>query len=67
VIPFNSRLFGTAANNGQMVAEISANHRVSKTFLDIAHQLTGLGDVKKPRTSLLAPIIGKLRPKAARA
>jgi pilus assembly protein CpaE len=67
VIPFNSRLFGTAANNGQMVAEISANHRVSKTFLDIAHQLTGLGDVKKPRTSLLAPIISKLRPKAARA
>jgi pilus assembly protein CpaE len=67
VIPFDSRLFGTAANNGQMVAELSANHRVSKTFLDIAHQLTGLGEPKKPRASLLAPIIGKLRPKAARA
>jgi pilus assembly protein CpaE len=67
VIPFDSRLFGTAANNGQMVAEISASHRISRTFLDIAHQLTGLGDPKKPRVSLLAPIIGKLRPKAARA
>jgi pilus assembly protein CpaE len=68
VIPFDSRLFGTAANNGQMVAEISASHRVSKTFLDIAHKLTGLGEPKKPRASLLAPIISKLRPnKAARA
>jgi pilus assembly protein CpaE len=68
VIPFDSRLFGTAANNGQMVAEISASHRVSKTFLDIAHKLTGLGEPKKPRGSLLAPIISKLRPnKAARA
>jgi pilus assembly protein CpaE len=68
VIPFDSRLFGTAANNGQMVAEISASHRISKTFLDIAHKLTGLGEPRKSRASLLAPIISKLRPnKAARA
>ncbi len=35
-IPFNSRMFGTAANNGQMIAEISANHRTTKMFLQIA-------------------------------
>ncbi|HEY4835984.1 MAG TPA: AAA family ATPase [Bradyrhizobium sp.] len=59
-IPFDSRLFGTAANNGQMIAEISASHRTTKTFLQIAQRLTGRGDNKKPRGSFLAPIIKKL-------
>ncbi|HLI98668.1 MAG TPA: AAA family ATPase [Bradyrhizobium sp.] len=60
-IPFDSKMFGTAANNGQMIAEISANHRVSKTFVQIAQQMTGRGDTKKPKDSLLAPLIKKLR------
>ena len=59
-IPFDSRLFGTAANNGQMIAEISANHRTSKLFLEIAQKLTGLGETKKRSSSLLAPIMRKL-------
>jgi pilus assembly protein CpaE len=60
-IPFDPRTFGTAANNGQMIAEISASHRASKMFVQIAQQLTGRGDTKKPRGSLLSPIIRKLR------
>src|SRR4051812_22961565 len=60
-IPFDPRTFGTAANNGQMIAEISANHRITKTFLHIAQQMTGRGDAKKPRGSFLSPIIRKLR------
>ena len=59
-IPFDPKMFGTAANNGQMIAEISAGHRISKTFVHIAQQLTGRGDAKKPRGSLFAPIIKKL-------
>jgi pilus assembly protein CpaE len=62
-IPFDSRLFGTAANNGQMIAEISANHRTTKMFLQIAQQLTGRGEAKRPRGSFLSPIIRKLRAK----
>jgi pilus assembly protein CpaE len=62
-IPFDPRMFGTAANNGQMIAEISANHRISKTFVQIAHQLTGRGEMKKPKSSLFSPIIRKLRAK----
>jgi pilus assembly protein CpaE len=62
-IPFDSKMFGTAANNGQMIAEISANHRISKTFLQMARQLTGRGEAKKPRGSLLSPILNKLRAK----
>ena len=68
-IPFDSRLFGTAANNGQMIAELSANHRTSQMFLDIARKLTGHGEESRSRGSLLAPlreIAGKFtrRPKA---
>src|SRR5262249_53184726 len=32
VIPFEPALFGTAANNGQMIAELSSNHRVAESF-----------------------------------
>jgi pilus assembly protein CpaE len=62
-IPFDPKMFGTAANNGQMIAEISSRHRASKMFVQIAQQLTGRGDTKKPRGSFLAPIIRKLRAK----
>jgi pilus assembly protein CpaE len=60
-IPFDSRLFGTAANNGQMIAEVAAGHRTSRMFLQLAQRLTGRGDIKKPKASLLSPIIEKLR------
>ncbi len=43
-----------------MIAEISASHRTTKTFLQIAQRLTGRADNKKPRGSFLAPIIKKL-------
>src|SRR5579859_5716741 len=56
VIPFDSRLFGTAANNGQIIAELSANHRTSQMFLDMARKLTGHAEMKRPRGSLLAPL-----------
>jgi len=60
-IPFDSRMFGTAANNGQMIAEISAGHRTTKMLLQIARRLTGRGEPKKSRESFLSPIIRKLR------
>jgi pilus assembly protein CpaE len=62
-IPFEPQLFGSAANNGQMIAEIAANHRTTEMFLQIAQRLTGRGETKKPRSSFLSPLIGKLRAK----
>jgi pilus assembly protein CpaE len=59
-IPFDSRMFGTAANNGQMIAEIAANHRTTKMFMQIAQRLTGR-ETKKPKGSFLSPFIRKLR------
>src|SRR5580704_15448640 len=64
-IPFDSRLFGTAANNGQMIAELSASHRVTEMFREVAQQLTGRGEYKKPRRSFLTPLLSKLRGKSA--
>jgi pilus assembly protein CpaE len=60
-IPFDPQMFGSAANNGQMIAEISANHRTTEMFLQIAQRLTGRSESKKPKGSLLSPLIEKLR------
>ena len=62
-IPFDPQMFGSAANNGQMIAEISANHRTTEIFLQIAQRLTGRGETKKPKGSFLSPLIDKLRAK----
>jgi pilus assembly protein CpaE len=62
-IPFEPQLFGSAANNGQMIAEIAANHRITELFLQVAQRMTGRGETKKPRNSLLSPFLEKLRAK----
>ena len=62
-IQFDPRLFGMAANNGQMIAELTARHRTTGMFLDIARRLTGHSEVKKPRGSFLAPLLRKLQAK----
>jgi pilus assembly protein CpaE len=62
-IPFDPQIFGSAANNGQMIAEISANHRTIDMFLQIAQRLTGRGESKKPKGSFLSPLLQKLRTK----
>lgn len=59
-IPFDPQMFGSAANNGQMIAEISANHRAVEMFLQIAQRLTGRSETKKPKGSFLSPLIEKL-------
>jgi pilus assembly protein CpaE len=60
VIPFEPQLFGTAANNGQMIAEVSAGHRTAQSFRQLAQLLTGRPEAKKQR-GFLAPLIDKLK------
>lgn len=64
-IPFEPQLFGTAANNGQMVAEVSSGHRTAEMFRSMAQSLTGRTEVKRQRSSILTPLIEKLRRKQA--
>jgi pilus assembly protein CpaE len=60
VIPFEPQLFGSAANNGQMIAEISANHRTADIMRQLAQKLTGRTEPKRKSSSLLSPLIEKL-------
>ena len=59
-IPFEPQLFGAAANNGQMIAEISAGHRTAEIFRQLAQLLTGRAEPKKQRATLFSPLIEKL-------
>jgi pilus assembly protein CpaE len=60
VIPFEPQLFGSAANNGQMIAEVAANHKTADMFRQMAQALTGRTEAKRARGGLLSPILSKL-------
>jgi pilus assembly protein CpaE len=61
IIPFEPQLFGSAANNGQMIAEISAGHRTTEIIRQLAQHLTGRSEPKKQRSGLLSPLIELLQ------
>ncbi len=58
-IPFEPPVFGTASNNGQMIAEVASGHRTAELFRHLAQVLTGRAVAKKAR-HLLGPLLGKL-------
>ena len=60
VIPFEPQIFGTAANNGQMIAEVSAGHKTAEMFRQLAQVLTGRAEAKRTRSGLLSPLLAKL-------
>jgi pilus assembly protein CpaE len=57
VIGFEPQLFGTAANNGQMIAEVAAGNRVAETFRQLAQLVTGRAEAKLVRGGLLSPLL----------
>jgi pilus assembly protein CpaE len=61
IIPFEPQLFGTAANNGQMIAELSSSHKVAEVFRQLAQALSGRVDNKKARPGLLSPLLRLLK------
>lgn len=64
-IAFDAQLFGTAANNGQMIAEVQANGKTDEAFVHIASVLTGRGEAKRGRRSLFEPLVAKLKRRKA--
>jgi pilus assembly protein CpaE len=65
VIPFDPQTFGTAANNGQMIAELSSSHRAADSFCQLAQLLTGRPETKKGKAGLLSPLIERLMKRSA--
>lgn len=51
VIPFEPALFGTAANNGQMISEADPKNPVSASFDTLAQVLTGRGSLRVEKKS----------------
>ena len=65
IIPFEPAMFGTAANNGQMIAEVSAASKTAEMFLATAHLITGRMEVRKPKRSGIPALFNKLQRKKA--
>jgi pilus assembly protein CpaE len=65
VIPHDPKLFGAAANNGQMIAEIEPKGRTTEIFADLAGQIAGRGESRKAKRSLLEPLMAALNRKKA--
>ena len=65
VIPFDPQLFGTAANNGQMIAEVSSGHKTAEMLRQLAQVLTGRAEAKRARGGLLTPLLAKLMKRSA--
>ena len=65
VIPFEPQIFGTAANNGQMIAEMSSSHKTAEIFRQLAKMLTGRAEAKRTRGHLLTPLLAKLKKRSA--
>ena len=67
VIDFDAQLFGTAANNGQMIEEVSDKSKAADAFRTLANLLTDRSEQRTERQSVLAPILARLRLSKSRA
>jgi len=54
ILPFDPQLFGTAANNGQMLAEVQANSRAAEGMRLLAEMVTGRSAAEPVKKSALA-------------
>jgi pilus assembly protein CpaE len=60
IVPFDAQLFGTASNNGQMIAEVQPSGKIAEMLLDLAAATTGRLEPKRSRgINLLDPILSK--------
>jgi pilus assembly protein CpaE len=61
VIDFDPESFGQAANNGQMIEELSSRAKAAPLFRDIAMTIAHRKEVKVEKKSALAPLLEKLK------
>ena len=68
VIEFDAELFGTAANNGQMLEEVAEKSKAAEQFRNLAFQLTNKTEHKQETSkNLLAPLLSCFSRKKAGA
>ncbi len=59
-IPFEPKLFGTASNNGQMIAEVESKSVIAETFSELGRIVTKRSEGKRVKKSLLQPLLSRL-------
>ena len=60
VIDFDAQLFGTAANNGQMIEEVSSKSKAAEAFRKLAALLTDRSEQNAERPSSLWSMLARL-------
>jgi pilus assembly protein CpaE len=65
VFPHDAKLFGSAANNGQMIAEIEPKGRCAEIFSDLANTVAGRSGTRKAKRGLFEPFMSKFNLKKA--
>lgn len=63
VVPFEPKLFGTAANNGQMLGEVEQKNKVTELVAEIAQSLMGRSEAKVPKRKIKLPFVSLMRGK----
>ncbi|MEO9527185.1 CtpF protein [Roseibium sp.] len=63
-IPFEPQLFGTAANNGQMIGELDNKHAIARMFDDLAQSVSGKAQPSRSSGSGLSGLLSKFKRKA---
>ena len=63
VIAHDAKLFGSAANNGQMIGEVDPKSRAAEIFGDLAHLVAGRVETRRAKRSLLEPLLAKFAAK----
>lgn len=60
-IAHDPKLFGAAANNGQMLSEVDASAAANDVFAELTRLVSGRAEIRPSRSGLLQPIFSKLR------
>ncbi|SFG91129.1 AAA family ATPase [Methylobacterium gossipiicola] len=60
-LPFDANLFGTAANNGQMIGEVQAGAKATDVFSTLAATLVGRPETRRGRANILEPLLARLQ------
>ncbi len=58
---FDVKLFGTAANNGQMIGEVEDGAKTAQIFNDLGRTVTGRMAVKREKKGLFEPLLARLK------
>jgi pilus assembly protein CpaE len=58
ILPFDAQLFGTAANNGQMIFDVAPESKCAQGLDQLAVMLSGR-EIQKAKPSMLKKLMGR--------